>query len=231
MSVLLDYPDFDTLMMGLAKIVAKQLMQCLAKKGCATLAVPGGTTPAPFLERLSLIQMDWAHVTVLLTDERIEPSDPFRSNFRMIEHYLSQNASAKAQLLPMGTVDQGADIVLAETDVLYKPHLPIDVLVLGMGTDMHTASLFPDAPELQAALAPNAPPLMVISSDSQPEQRLTMTAPVLSAAENIHLLIAGPEKLASYIEAEEGKGTVAQAPVRCVLHGGNTVLVHHTLCK
>ena len=231
MSVLLDYPDFETLMMGSAKIVAKQLKECLADKGRAVLAVPGGTTPAPFLERLSLIDMGWENVTVLLTDERLQPTDPFRSNYRMVEHYLSQNASSKAQLLPMGAVDQTPDAALSTATELYTPHLPLDVVVLGMGADMHTASLFPDAAELQAALAPDAPPLMVMTSDSQPEQRLTLTAPVLAAAKNIHLLIAGPEKLASYIEAEEGSGTVLEAPIRCVLHGPNTVLVHHTLGK
>ncbi len=231
MSVLLDYPDFETLMTGLAKIVAKQLKECLADKGRAVLAVPGGTTPAPFLERFSLMEMNWQNVTVLLTDERLQPSDPFRSNYRMVEHYLSQNASAKATLVPMGAVDQEPDAALAAATEAYTPHLPLDVVVLGMGADMHTASLFPDAAELPAALAPDAPPLMVMTSDSQPEQRLTLTAPVLAAAKNIHLLITGPEKLASYIEAEEGAGTTLKAPIRCVLHGVNTVLVHHTLGK
>jgi len=231
MSVLLDYPDFETLMTGLAKIVAKQLKQCLADKGRAVLAVPGGTTPAPFLERLSLMEMDWKNVTVLLTDERLQPADPFRSNYRMVDHYLSQNASSKARLLPMGAPDQAPIAALVSATDLYMPYLPIDVLVLGMGADMHTASLFPDALELQAALAPDAPPLMVITSDSQPEQRLTLTAPVLAAAKNIHLLITGPEKLAAYIEAEEGDGTALEAPIRCVLHGANTALVHHTLGK
>lgn len=229
MSVLLDYPDFETLMTGLAKIVAKQLKECLADKGRAVLAVPGGTTPAPFLERLSLMEMDWENVTVLLTDERLQPADPFRSNYRMVDHYLSQNASSKAQLLPMGGVDQAPDAALKSATQTYTPHLPLDVVVLGMGADMHTASLFPDAVELQAALAPDAPPLMVINSESQPEQRLTLTAPVLAAATHIHLLITGPKKLAAYIEAEEGDSTVLKAPVRCVLHGANTALVHHTL--
>lgn len=231
MSILLDYPDFETLMMGLAKIVAKQLGQALSDKGQATLAVPGGTTPAPFLERLSLMEMDWKNVTVLMTDERLQPADPFRSNYRMVDHYLSQNASAKAQILPMATVDQTPDEALKAATVLYKPHLPIDVLVVGMGADMHTASLFPDAHELSAALSADAPPLMVINSASQPEQRLTLTAPVLSAAKNSHLLITGPEKLAAFIKAEEGDGPVAEAPIRCVLQGANMAMVHHTLGK
>ncbi len=231
MSILLDYPDFETLMMGLARIVAKQLDDVLAEKGKAVLAVPGGTTPAPFLERLSLMELDWAHVTVLLTDERLQPADPFRSNFRMIEHYLSQNASSDAQLLPMAAVDQMPIEALQKATAVYVPHLPIDVLVVGMGADMHTASLFPDAAALNAALGPDAPPLMIIKSPSQPETRLSLTAPSLSAARHRHLLIAGPEKLAAFIVAEEGDGPVNQAPIRCVLQGRDPAMVHHTLGK
>ncbi len=229
MSVLLDYPDYETLMMGMARIVAKQLDVVLADKGKATLAVPGGTTPAPFLERLSLMELDWQNVTILLTDERLQPTDTFRSNYRMVDHYLSQNASEMARVLPMATADQSPDEALQVATVVYRPHLPIDVLVVGMGADMHTASLFPDADELEAALSADAPPLMIINSDSQPERRLTLTAPVLSAAKNAHLLIAGPEKLAAYIEAEEGGGPVAEAPIRCVLHGNSLAMVHHTM--
>ena len=75
--------------------------------------------------------------------------------------------------------------------------LPIDVLVLGMGADMHTASLFPGAPELPAALAADAPALVAIHPPGQPEARLTLTAPVLRGASVIHILITGPDKLAA----------------------------------
>ncbi len=229
MSIFLDYPGYETLMMGIAKIVAKQLIETLAQKDTATLAVPGGTTPAPFLERLSLMDMDWQNVRVLMTDERLQPDDPFRSNFRMVEHYLSQNASSKAQLLPMASLEQTPQEALDAGTDLYAPCLPIDVLVLGMGADMHTASLFPDAPELVAALSPDAPPLMVMNSPTQPEARISLTAPVLTNAQNTHVLISGPEKLAAYIDAEEGDGPTIEAPIRCVLQGPNTVFIHHTL--
>ncbi|MFK5998535.1 MAG: 6-phosphogluconolactonase [Rhodobacterales bacterium] len=228
MSILLDYPDFETLMMGLARIVAKQLGDVLTKKGAATLAVPGGTTPAPFLERLSLMELDWAHVSVLLTDERLQPADPFRSNFRMVEHYLNQNASVEAHLLPMGAVDHTPLEALREATALYALHLPIDVLVVGMGADMHTASLFPDADVLDAALDAHAPPLMIINSPSQPETRLTLTAPVLAAAKHRHLLIAGAKKLAAFKVAEK-PGPINAAPIRCVLNGADLAMVHYTL--
>ncbi len=231
MSILFDYPNHETLMMGLAKIVTKQLSEVLAAKGKAVLAVPGGTTPAPFLERLSLQELDWANVTILMTDERLQPTDPFRSNFKMVEHYLSQNETRKAILLPMAGVDEAPTEALKNGLKRYAPHLPLDVIVLGMGMDMHTASLFPDSDELHAALSPDAPALMVMTSASQPEDRITMTAPVLMAAKNIHVLITGPEKLSAYIEAEEGTGPAVEAPIRCVLQNNNATMVHHTLDK
>ncbi|KAB7615622.1 6-phosphogluconolactonase [Amylibacter sp. SFDW26] len=231
MSILFDYPNHETLMMGLAKIVAKQLSEVLDTKGKATLAVPGGTTPAPFLERLSLQELDWANVTIMMTDERLQPTDAFRSNFKMVEHYLSQNESSKAKLLPMAGVDEAPDAALKNGTARYVPHLPLDVVVLGMGADMHTASLFPDSDEVHAALSPDAPPLMVMTSASQPEDRITMTAPVLMGAANTHVLITGPEKLAAYIEAEEGEGPAIEAPIRCVLQNNRSTMVHHTLGK
>lgn len=225
MSTFLSYPDRDALMQGLAKIVAKQLDAVLADKGRATLAVPGGTTPEPFLDALSLKKLDWAGVTVLLTDERLQPADPSRSNFRLVQQHLDRNEAGAAHFLPMAAIDQASE---AATHA-YNSHLPIDVLVLGMGADMHTASLFPDAEELDAALLPDAPPLVVINSPSQPEARLTLTAPVLSGAGHVHVLITGPEKLAAYIDAEEGAGSVSEAPIRCVLHRGKPTMVHHNL--
>ena len=231
MSILFDYPNHETLMMGLAKIVAKQLSETLAAKGKATLAVPGGTTPASFLERLSLQELDWANVTIMMTDERLQPADAFRSNFKMVEHYLSQNESGKATLLPMAGVDEAPEEALKNGTASYVPHLPLDVIVLGMGVDMHTASLFPDSDEVHAALSPDAPALMVMTSASQPEDRITMTAPVLTGSANIHVLITGPEKLAAYIEAEEGDGPAVEAPIRCVFQNNSSTMVHHTLDK
>jgi 6-phosphogluconolactonase len=104
--------------------------------------------------------------------------------------------------------------------------LPIDVLVLGMGDDMHTASLFPGAPELAAALADDAPEILEIHPPSQPEARLTLTAPVLRAASVIHILITGAGKLAALETALAG-GPLAEAPVRVALTAPCPVTVHY----
>ena len=104
--------------------------------------------------------------------------------------------------------------------------LPIDVLVLGMGADMHTASLFPGADQLAAALADDAPSLMAMRAPGAPEPRLTLTAPVLRGAKNIHLLLTGAEKKTALAEALL-EGPVIDAPVRAILGAPNPVVIHY----
>jgi len=214
------YPDRDTLMRDLAALVADQLRAAHATKDRATLAVPGGTTPAPFLRWLSESELEWKDVHVLPTDERLVPESNPRSNAGLIRSNLIREQASAAHLVALHEPILGAMVRRVAS------YLPIDVLVLGMGADMHTASLFPGAPELAAALAPDAPALVEITPPGQPEARLTLTAPVLRAASVIHILITGPEKLAA-LERAAVNGPVAEAPVRAVLTAPCPVTVHY----
>lgn len=214
------YPDRDTLMRDLAELVADQLRAAHATKDRATLAVPGGTTPAPFLRWLSEAELEWKDVHVLPTDERLVPESNPRSNAGLIRANLLREQAAHAHLVALHEPILGAMVNRVAS------YLPIDVLVLGMGADMHTASLFPGAPELAAALAPDAPALVEITPPDQPETRLTLTAPVLQAASVIHILIAGPEKLAALEKAVVG-GPLEEAPVRVALTAPCPVTVHY----
>ena len=214
------YPDRGTLMRSLAELVADQIRAAHATKEVATLAVPGGTTPGPFLSALSEADLPWAEVRVLPTDERRVSELSERSNHRLIAEMLMQNAAAAAQLVSL------QEPVIGSLEKRVEAVLPLDVLVLGMGADMHTASLFPDAPELAAALAPDAPAILEITPPSQPEARLTLTARVLRAAGVIHILITGPDKLAA-LHTALADGPVEQAPVRAILTAPAPVTVHY----
>jgi 6-phosphogluconolactonase len=214
------YPDRDTLMRDLAELVADQLRAAHASKDKATLAVPGGTTPGPFLEALSEADLAWGDIRVLPTDERMVSELSSRSNARLIREKLLRGPAAAAHF-----VDIYEPILGARTSRVAAA-LPIDVLVLGMGADMHTASLFPDAAELAAALAPDAPLLLEVRPASQPEPRLTLTAPVLRGASVIHILITGEEKLVA-LEAALEDGPVAAAPIRVALTAPCPVTVHY----
>ena len=214
------YPDRDTLMRDLAELVADQLRAAHATKDRATLAVPGGTTPTPFLRWLSERELDWDDVHVLPTDERLVPESNPRSNAGLIRANLIRERAAGARLVPLHEPILGAMVRRVES------YLPIDVLVLGMGADLHTASLFPGAPELARALSPDAPALVEITPPGQSEKRLTLTAPVLRGADVIHILITGPEKLAAVERAAAG-GPAEEAPVRVALTAPCPVTVHY----
>lgn len=220
------YPDRDTLMRGLAELVADQLRAALATKHRATLAVPGGTTPAPFLTALSQADLDWSKVTVMLTDERVVSELSPRSNTRLIRETLIQNRAAAAQLLHFHAVGSGIDLLLDVIRGRVAEALPIDVLVLGMGADMHTASLFPGAPELAEALVEDAPDVVAVHPPDQPEARLTLSGPVLRGAGVIHVLIVGPDKLTALDTAEQA-GPVGDAPVRAILSAPCPVTIHY----
>lgn len=220
------YPDRDTLMRGLAELVADQLRGALGSKGRATLAVPGGTTPGPFLEALSEADLDWPNVTVMLTDERMVPEFSDRSNTRLLRETLFRNAAAEANLLRFHAAADGIELVLNAVRARVAEALPLDVTVLGMGADMHTASLFPKAPELAEALAPDAPEVVAVHPPDQPEARVTLSAPVLRGSGVIHILLTGPEKLEA-LDRVLADGPVEEAPVRAVLDAPCPVTVHY----
>jgi len=209
------YDNRSDLMAGLSEEVAEQIKAALAERGRALISVPGGSTPRPFFEILRRVALDWSKVTICLNDERMVPETSDRSNSALIKTHLIQDAAADAQFL---------DLLETPNEVL--DHLPIDVLVTGMGADMHTASLFPDSPQLLEALNPNAPAVMTMSTPSGGEDRVTLSAPVLRAARHKHVLIAGEDKLKAYEHALMLK-TETEAPIRVVLEATPPAIVHY----
>ena len=209
------YPDREFLMLGLANAIAGQLADFLRREGKATLSVPGGTTPGPIFDTLSGVDLDWANVAVVLNDERWVPESSERSNTRLVRERLLRGRAAQARLVPLYAPAEQPEEMLAALEDGLKPYLPISVLLLGMGADMHTASLFPGADRLEEALSPHAPILLPMRAEAAGEPRITLTAPVLREAFNIHILITGDEKRAALERAMTL--TPIEAPVRAVL--------------
>ena len=207
----IEYPDREMLAMALANKMAGQLAQQLRVSDSASLCVPGGTTPAPVFEMLSASELDWSRVTVMLNDERWVDGQNPRSNSRLLHQHLLRDKAQAARYLDLYTGDATPEEAVPALTKAVAPHLPITVLLLGMGNDMHTASLFPAASETVLALAPDAPPVMAIRSVKD-EPRITLTAPALKGAIHTHLLITGADKREALERAQKLDPT--EAPIR-----------------
>lgn len=215
------YPDRELMFLSLADQIAGQLADFLRRLGRASLCVPGGSTPGPVFDTLSGVDLDWAKVAVFLNDERWVPESSDRSNTRLLRERLIRGKAAAAELVPLYLPGMSAEAAMAVLETGLRPHLPISVLLLGMGNDMHTASLFPGADRLAEGLAADAPLLLPMRAEAAVEPRITLTAPVLRGAMNIHVLITGAEKRAALERALTLPPE--QAPIRAVL---DTATVH-----
>ncbi len=212
-----EYADRDMLAIDVANVLAGDLEAALLHDDKVALAVAGGTTPGPIFDGLCAADLEWDRVRVLPTDERCVAPDDVRSNERLIRERLLTNRASVAEYVPLYVAGQNPDSALAEVETLIAPVLPLSVLVLGMGEDMHTASLFPGMAGLEAALDSHAPTLTVARPETQPEARISLTAPVLDGALSKHLVIFGASKR----EALERAMTLPpeEAPIGAVLSG------------
>lgn len=208
-----EYPDREMMMIRLANHLAGELNSAVMRHDVATFAVPGGTTPGPCFDALCAADLDWDRVTVLLTDERWVPETSVRSNARLVRERLLVGRAAAARFLPYWREGATPEAAVDEIGAEVRGKLPLTVVLLGLGSDMHTASLFPGDPALGAALASGAPPVMAMGQ-GEAERRVTLTAPVLDGAMSKHLLIVGAEKR----EALERAARLApdEAPIRAV---------------
>ncbi len=212
-----EYPDREIMMLSLADRLTAELADVLRRNDRATLCVPGGTTPGPIFDVMSEQSLEWDRVAVVLNDERWVDEDSPRSNTALLRQRLLVSKASEATLIPLFKAGMAVEDAMADLSAGLEGHLPISVLLLGMGADMHTASLFPGADNLGAALASEAPPLMAMRSGAAGEPRITLTARVLNNAMSKHIVITSPEKRealerARHLPAEE-------APVRAVLQG------------
>jgi len=197
---------------ALAAEVCDTLTEVSAERGRATLVVSGGTSPVAFFHQLRRLPLSWERITVVPSDERVVPMQHPDRNETMIRRELLQGPAAAARLRGL-LPDSGSTEnlpQLAET-------LPatFDAVVLGMGADGHTASLFPGSPELEAALR-SAEPLALLNVPRLDARRVSLTPSALLTGRRIDLLFFGEEKRAVYEAAAAGNDP-AEYPVRAVL--------------
>ncbi len=221
---------------ALAESVSALLVKAINEKGKATLAVSGGSTPKNFFRILSNMDLPWDKVAITLADERWVSPTSDDSNTRLVKEQLLQNKAAKAhffELLPEKPLfTENSTNSLNETSTLDKhletlnksatlTVLPFDVLILGMGEDGHTASLFPCSAQIKAALAiDNAEALMTVSPTTAAYKRITFTLASLLKSEHIFIHTVGKKK-GQVIEKALSAGDPFAMPIRAFLHHPN----------
>ena len=195
-----------------AEHIASRLDRACGKRGRAVLIAAGGTTPAKVYSELGRQRLDWEQVTITLSDERWVEETSGRSNLAMLKASLGDDAASRSHIVPVHahgiTAAEGAERLGRRVAELR----PADVCVLGMGGDMHTASLFPGMKQLASALSERAPNAMAVQMPVTGEARVTLTRPALRSAAHILLLITGEAKRRA-LERALGADSPVTAPV------------------
>lgn len=205
------FSDLESLSSAASQLVTEIALESVGKQGWFTLALSGGKTPALMYDFLiQEVKFPWTHTYVFFGDERYVPLDSPDSNYKLAkDHLLSKVNMPESQIHPMSinskslaqaAIDSEAQLrtlfqKLVPKKVTYNSAQPIpkfDLVLLGMGSDGHTASIFPDSPVLFEKKRLICP----VDEPSRPPYvpRLTMTLPVINQARKVIFLVSGPEK-------------------------------------
>ncbi len=217
----IDWHEFagpEPLATELSTVVTDALQSGVIDHEQATLIVSGGGTPLPFFKALSQKTLLWEKVTITLADERFVPTTDPDSNERLVRQHLLINNAIAARFVPLYRQGESvAQVAAIAAEEINRMHRPLDVLILGMGNDGHTASLFPGSPLLAHALQSECEDACLHMQPQQaPHSRITLTYPVLAACRKIILHISGAEKLATLIQALSSTDELVM-PIRAFL--------------
>jgi len=212
------FNDASDLADRLSERIAEGLRAALTVRGAASLIVSGGKTPQALFQRLARAPLDWGQVWIGLADERWVGTGEAASNERFVREHLLVSEAAAARFI--GMKNAAADPVLgaASTWNAYKriPR-PFDFVLLGMGDDGHTASLFPGSPALQSALdLHSAPACVAMVAPVDPCSRLSLNLPALTDTREIIIASTGESKWRVF-RAACAAGSELEYPVRAIL--------------
>lgn len=203
--------------------LVKVLQAAITRKGEASLAVSGGSTPRALYQSLARTKLDWEKVTIVLADERwVEPGEA-GSNESFVRSTLLTGRADKARFIPLKAQGDSPKEGLATVEKrLADPLFPLDAAILGMGNDGHTLSWFPHAEGLDAALSEAGPRAAATTAKRSAVtgdhlHRITLTLAALQGVTLCALLIRGEDKRAAF-EAAVKPGPVEDAPVRALLN-------------
>ena len=208
---------------ALTKNCLSFLTTALHNHGVASILASGGSTPAPLYERLSASDLNWGVIRVALVDERWVDRDHEASNESFLYRTLLKNKAELAVFTGMKNAASSAEEGYGEIERRYRSlPQPFTLAILGIGADGHTASWFPHAEGLAAAIASDderlVTPIAARASrvTGLHTERMTLTLAGLLRSERLILLLTGDEKLAVYRHAQS-TGSIEDMPVRALL--------------
>ncbi|ASQ46017.1 6-phosphogluconolactonase [Legionella clemsonensis] len=208
------FDNAEQLNQQFAQKIALLITQAIAERGRAYLAVSGGKTPVNLFQKLAVTALDWEKVIIILTDERwIDPRES-DSNEQLVRTYLLKDKAEKATFISLyRAMHEDADEI--KTWIATLPMF--DVVILGMGEDGHTASLFPCSAEIHAGLADNSDPVLTVQPTSAPYRRISLSKTRLLNSRTIFLHLVGKKKLETLNKALAGVNPL-EMPIRAFLH-------------
>jgi len=214
----------ESLASDLCQCIGEILTEAIKKKGRASMAVSGGSTPIPLFKEFSLLNIDWTKIDLTLVDDRWVDAKNADSNELLVRTHLIKNKAAQVHFIPLKndakTAKEGQ---IYSEKILRKITLPFDVVVLGMGSDGHTASLFPCSDELpQAMNLNNSNYLISTSPKTAPYERISLTARVIFDSKNVFLHLNGSSKLHTLESAMEYKD-LNKMPIYTFLKNGLSI--------
>jgi 6-phosphogluconolactonase len=214
-----EFNNNETLVKALTGRICNILIDAVARTHSASIALSGGNTPRALYQHLAMQILPWRQVTVSLVDERWVSEDHPDSNARMIQETLLQHHAESACFIGMKLPEAEAIAAEKVLDLLLKDHiLPLDLVLLGMGSDGHTASFFPNADGLSKALAlDNEALCCALQPFGAPYARMSLTLSTLMKASHRILYITGISKR-EVLEQAFQPGDIHELPVRAVLH-------------
>jgi 6-phosphogluconolactonase len=215
MTELVVVPTPSELARPAAEWLELEISKAVARRGACALCLAGGRTPEPvYRELASASSIDWTRVDVFFGDERAVPPDHPDSNYLMVNRVLLSRVPVPAgQVHRMEAERSDREAAAREYEGLLPPQL--DILVLGMGPDGHTASLFPGS----AALDERQRLVLPVIGAKPPPQRLTITPPVIEAARRVAVIATGGDKSAMVARAIEGPLAPKDVPVQLARRG------------
>ena len=207
---MIEFQTKERLEKSLCDRIAEIIRLAIQEKGCAKLLLSGGGTPKELYHKLSTLKLDWSKVKIGLVDERFVPIDATHSNQKMISEILLQDSAKDATLIGMVQQIENYTENLETVNKLYEELNEADLVLLGMGADGHTASIFPGDPPSIQCTQDQLPLIRNTNAPSEPKRRISLNKPFISNAKHIFLMITGDHKRQVFIQCDEKKH-----PIHC----------------